>query len=116
MIEDELRTIAFANMKNYLKATEEGEPALHFGGLSSDQTAALSEVTIDTYTEGRGDDARTVKRVKFKLHDKKGALTDLLKHKGGMFNAKFNPNREDADDDDDTAQTPDLIIKGGLPR
>ena len=35
----------------------------------------------------RGEDARAVKRVKFKLHDKCAALVDLGRHLG-MFDAK----------------------------
>jgi phage terminase small subunit len=42
--------------------------------------AAVQEITFDTYMEGGGDDAREVKRVRFKLHDKVGALTALGRH------------------------------------
>jgi phage terminase small subunit len=39
-------------------------------------------VTIDTYVEGHGEDAREVRRVKFKLGDKSAALVALGKHLG----------------------------------
>jgi hypothetical protein len=60
----------------------DGYPYLDFSGLTRNQTAALDEVTVDAYSEGAGEDAREVKRVKFKLHDKLGALDKLGRHLG----------------------------------
>jgi hypothetical protein len=57
-----------------------GDPVLNFSDLTREQAAVLHEVTVDTYVEGRGDDAREVKRVRFKLCDKLGALRDLGRH------------------------------------
>ena len=79
---DELRKITGANMSDYMKSTPEGDPYLDFSALSRDQTAALCEVTVEDYLDGRGEDARQVKRVKFKLHDKRAALVDLGRHLG----------------------------------
>lgn len=78
----ELAKIGFANMKNYMRAGTNGDPYLDFSALTDDQTAALAEVTVDDYVEGRGEDARQVKRVKFKLYDKRAALVDLGRHLG----------------------------------
>jgi hypothetical protein len=83
----ELRKIAFANMADYMKSTPEGDPYLDFSTLTPAQTAALAEVTVEDYVEGRGKGARAVKRVKFKLHDKLGALDKLGRHLG-LFDAK----------------------------
>jgi len=80
----ELAKLGFANMGDYMKATSGGDPYLDFAGLTRDQTAALAEVTVEDFTDGRGDDARDVKRVKLKLWDKRAALVDLGKHLG-MF-------------------------------
>ena len=77
MVVDELRKIGFASMGDYMKSTPEGDPYLDFSALTPAQTAALSEVTVEDYVEGRGEDARQVKRVKFKLHDKQAALVAL---------------------------------------
>jgi hypothetical protein len=38
------------------------------------KTAALSEVTVKDFLDGRGEDARQVRRVKFKLHVKRAPL------------------------------------------
>lgn len=80
----ELAKIGFANMSDYMRVGPGGDPALHFDELTPDQTAALSEVTVEDYTDGRGEDARDVRRVKFKLWDKRAALVDIGKHLG-MF-------------------------------
>jgi phage terminase small subunit len=79
---EELAKIGFANMADYMRVGIDGDPRLHFDELSRDQAAALQEVTVDTYLEGHGDDAREVKRVKFRLADKRAALVDLGKHLG----------------------------------
>lgn len=39
-------------------------------------------MTVETFMDGKGDDAREVKRVKFKLADKRGALVELGRHHG----------------------------------
>jgi hypothetical protein len=48
--------------------------------LTREQTAAIQEVTVDTYMDGSGEDAREVKKVKFKLADKRAALVALGRH------------------------------------
>jgi phage terminase small subunit len=87
MVIDELRKIGFANMADYMKAGPGGDPYLDFSALTRDQTAALHEVTVEDYVDGRGDDARAVKRTKFKLYDKRAALVDLGRHLG-LFEIK----------------------------
>jgi phage terminase small subunit len=84
---DELRKLAGANMADYMRSTPEGDPYLDFSSLTRDQTAALAEVTVEDFVDGRGEDARAVKRVKFKLHDKRAALVDLGRHLG-LFEIK----------------------------
>jgi phage terminase small subunit len=77
---EELTKLACANMQDYMKPGPDGDPVLDFAKLTREQASALQEVTVDRYTEGRGDDAREVKRVKFKLSDKLRALELLGKH------------------------------------
>lgn len=80
----ELAKIGFANMQDYMRASPEGDPYLDFSAITRDQAAALSEVTVEDFTDGRGEGSRQVRRVKFKLHDKKGALVDIGRELG-MF-------------------------------
>lgn len=78
----ELARIGFANMQDYVTQDSNGEPHFDYAKISRDQASAISEITIDQYVEGRGDDARQVKRIRFKLHDKRAALVDLGRHLG----------------------------------
>ncbi len=90
----ELAKIGFANMADYMRATPGGDPFLDFASLTREQAAALQEVTVDDYVEGRGEDARDVKRVKFKLADKRAALVDLGKHLGLFVDRSVNLNAD----------------------
>jgi hypothetical protein len=65
------------NMQDYIRIGRDGSPVLDFENLTRDQAAALQEVTVETYMEGRGENAREVKKVRFKLADKRAALVDL---------------------------------------
>jgi phage terminase small subunit len=87
MVLDELRKCGFSNMQDYMKSTKDGDPYLDFSALTRDQAAALSEVTVEDYVEGRGENARQVKKVKFKLADKLAALEKIGRHIG-MFKAE----------------------------
>lgn len=75
----EIALMAFARMGDYVRITDEGEPFVDMSELTSEQMAAISEVTVEDFTEGRGPDARQIRKVKFKLHDKGGALDKLAK-------------------------------------
>ncbi len=81
---EEYAKLAFANMSDYMGVTPAGDPHFDLSRIDRDQKAALSEVTIEDFVDGRGIDAREVKRIKFKLHDKKAALDSLGRHLG-MF-------------------------------
>lgn len=83
----ELGKLAFANMLNYVTIQDDGTAIVDFSMVNRDMGAAMKEVTIETYTEGKGDDAKDVKRIKFQLHDKKGALEALGRHLA-IFNDK----------------------------
>jgi phage terminase small subunit len=81
---EELAKIAFANMADFMTVGASGEPLLNWRDLTRDQTAALQEVTVVEYVEGRGQDARQVRRVKFKLASKQAAL-EKIGAELGMF-------------------------------
>lgn len=70
----ELAKLGLSNMRDYVSVTSDGDPYVDLPALTPEQWAAVSEVTVDDYLDGRGDDARAVKRVKIKLYDKKGPL------------------------------------------
>ena len=90
----ELAKIGFANMADYMRPNAAGDPYLDFSRLTREQAAALQEVTVEDFTEGRGEDKRDVRRVKFKLYDKRAALVDLGRHLS-MFPTKVEMSGKD---------------------
>lgn len=81
---EELAKIGFSNMQDYIRTTDDGDAFVDLSNLTREQAAAISEITVEDFTDGRGKDARDVRKVKFKLSDKRAALVDIGKHLG-MF-------------------------------
>lgn len=73
----EMAKIGFANMLDYVSVTPEGDAYVNLADLDHTKAAAISEVTVEDFKDGRGDASRDVRRVKFKLHDKAAALHKL---------------------------------------
>ena len=85
---EELAKIGFANMLDYARVTTEGEPFIDLSQVTRDQAAAIAGFTVEDFKDGRGEDARDVRKVTFKLHDKRAALVDIGTHLG-MFKKEF---------------------------
>lgn len=90
----ELAKLSFSNMQDFIRTTSDGDAYIDLSELTRDQAAALTEVQVDDYVDGRGDDARDVKRIKIKLADKRAALVDLGKHLG-LFVEKLEVTGKD---------------------
>lgn len=88
-IKEEFAKIAFFNLGDVILVTDDGELVYDFSEVTMDQMAAIGEVTVETYKEGKGKDAQDVKRIKVKPHDKKAAL-DSLARICGMFKDNIN--------------------------
>ena len=76
----ELSSMGFSNMLDYIKVTEERSAYVDLSCLTQEQAAAIQEVTVDEYIEGKGKDARKVKRTRLKLVDKIRSLDLLGRH------------------------------------
>ena len=98
----ELAKIGFANMLDYITIGEDGDPYVDLSNLTHEQAAAIGEVTVEDFMDGRGEDARAVRKIKFKLADKRAALVDLGRH-FALFTDKavvdLNHGLQEMDDD-----------------
>lgn len=90
----ELAKIGFANMLDYVTINALGEPIIDLSALDRDQAAAIQEVIVDTHSEREGEDSIAVRRVRFKLLDKRAALVDIGKHLG-MFKERVEHTGKD---------------------
>ena len=96
---EELARIAFANMSDYMRTTDEGDAFVDLSKLTREQASAISEVIVEDFRDGRGANARDVRRVKFKLIDKRQALSDLGKHLGLFTDRRGTPGEAGILDD-----------------
>lgn len=80
----ELARMAYANIEDYTRQVGE-ERVIDLSGATRDQLAALQEITVEDYLDGRGKDARQVRRTKIKLADKQGAIERLNKMFGWII-------------------------------
>ena len=82
-IVEEVAKIAFSNVLDYAHFDPEtGDFLLNLEEADASALAAIGEVTVETYTDGRGEGAREVKRVRVKPWNKLTALEQLFRHTG----------------------------------
>ncbi len=90
----ELASLAFASSLDVMRIQEDGTAVIDLTGLDRREAAAIAEVTVDEYMEGRGPDARPVKRVRVKLADKLRAL-NMLGQRLGLWRRTLDVKCED---------------------
>lgn len=78
----ELARIGFANMLDYITVGENGEAFVDLSSLNRAQAAAIGEYIVEDFVDGRGEDARDVRKVRLKLAPKHPALETLAKYLG----------------------------------
>lgn len=83
----QLARLARANMADFITIQKDGSAYVDLSALTRDQATAITEFTVEEFTDGSGDDAREVKRTKVKLADKVTPLIQLGRHLG-MFGGK----------------------------
>ena len=77
----ELEGIAFASIGDFIRIDEDGQPHPDFSKITDAKAAGLKEFTVEEHEVGRGKNARVVRRVKLKLHDKLRPLVQLIELK-----------------------------------
>ena len=80
----ELARIAYANIADFTRKVGE-ERVVDLSRATRDQLAAVQEITVEDYLDGRRENARQVRRTKFKLADKQGAIERLNKMFGWII-------------------------------
>jgi phage terminase small subunit len=78
----ELAYVAKSNMADYVRITPEGEPFIDLSEVSYEAMAAIKSVKVEDVKEGRGDDQREIRKVSFDLHNKLGAIDQLMRKLG----------------------------------
>ena len=87
-VRDEIARVAYTNIYDYATPAKDskgrftGDLIFDFAQLDAATAAAIGEVVVETYTEGKGDDAREVKRIRVKPWNKLVALEQLMRHAG----------------------------------
>jgi phage terminase small subunit len=79
---NEYKRIAFSGMSKFLRVSPDGDPIVDLSACTPQDLDLLAEATVEDFTEGRGEDARDVRRIKIKPLDKMKALEVLGKHLG----------------------------------
>lgn len=79
-----LAAMAFSNVDDFMSFTSDGDVWLDIGKSSRIQRASISKVRVDDYLDGRGEDARDVKRVEIQMHGKLPALVKLMEAHGWL--------------------------------
>jgi phage terminase small subunit len=78
----EIVKIARANIQDYTDLDEDGMLTPNFSKATRDQLASIASVESEVYIDGRGEEGRTVKRMRFRQHNKEAALKYLAQHYG----------------------------------
>lgn len=92
----ELGKIGFANMQDYVTIGADGLPFVDMTRVDRDKMAAVQEIHVEqssrTETNGEGEkEAVPVRKVRFKLADKRAALVEIGRHLG-MFKDTIDVN------------------------
>lgn len=75
-----LATSAFASLGD--RIADDGTPQWDFTRCGADQLSALKSITIEHFTEGSGEDAREVRKIRLEPRDRAAAVVHLLKIRG----------------------------------
>ena len=79
---ERLSLVAFSGMERFVHIDADGQPIIDLSRCTPMDLSLLSEITTETFIEGKGDDAKTVRKTKIKLNDNLRAMEMLGKHLG----------------------------------
>ncbi|GEO80448.1 terminase small subunit [Pararhodospirillum oryzae] len=81
---EELTSVAFSRPLDLMRLNPDGTAVVDLSTLDDHQAAAIAEVTVDEFMDGKGPDARPVRRMRVRLADKLRAL-NLLGQRLGLW-------------------------------
>jgi phage terminase small subunit len=90
IVGQEFARIGFANIMDFTKPDDEGGRVPDLSNVTRDQMAAVQELTVDYYVEGRGENAMRCKKVRLKLYPKTPALIGLSRLFGWIVDGAGN--------------------------
>lgn len=88
-----LMEIATANLGDLLQVDDQGNTYMDYDKLTPELRKAISNLTVDEVKEGRGEDAKIVKRVRIGVLDRVRAIEQLIRH-NGLSKEKIVVNHE----------------------
>jgi phage terminase small subunit len=97
----ELARVARANLLDYMRIDDKGMPEVDLAGLTRDKAAAIRDIEVEEFGEGKSEG----RRVRLRMHDKLAALDRLARHYG-LFREATSPADEDAADRDAAPDKP----------
>lgn len=74
--------IAFGGMSHFIRIGPDGAPVIDLKDCTPEDLDRLVDVQVDSFIDGQGDQARGVRRIKFKRMDKRRSLEFLGMHLG----------------------------------
>jgi phage terminase small subunit len=89
---EELSKLAFVNMDDYMRVGENGDPFVDLTAATRAHKAGLIAFECHDYKDGRGEDARDVRKVSIKINPAKFAALVKLGEHVGLF-GKNDPGK-----------------------
>lgn len=78
----QLAKMAFYRGSHFFRVNREGDPYVDLRDATEDDLDLLEQVQVEEFVDGRGEDARLVRKVKIKITDRLGPLKLLGEHLG----------------------------------
>lgn len=78
----QLKQIASANLGDLIQVDPDGSLSMDYSKLTPELRAAIGNVTVDEVTEGRGESAKKVKRIRIGTLDRLRAIENIVRFLG----------------------------------
>jgi hypothetical protein len=83
---------AFSNVADYMTIDVDGHPQINCSRATREQMSAVQSIQVETFMDGRGKNARPVRRVKLTLHPKVNAALAIARMFGWIVDRREDVN------------------------